>query len=625
MIRENRRLEGSPLLFTLLATLVAACAPAEENSEDPSASVRPHLMPPGVPAEYAATPQGYFDPSCMTEVHAGETVLADGSIKTADGSVRGVGACTKPHFDPAGRIAPAGGEAGTSPPPPSSAINGWVENYSSTATGPLSALSATWIVPEAPSTPGDGQVIYFFNGLEGLPTVESILQPVLGFYDGQWTATSWNCCKAGTTYHASSIDVSPGDLLVGTVTGTGCDASTGLCGGWSIETLDQNTGESSVLSTSAWGVAENWVFAGVLEAYGVSACSDLPASGQLSFDNQAFTTVSGAGAQPDWQLSVGQLPVTCGYGGTAQGSSVTLDFGSSAPGGAGAVALGGSYTFEAGVSPTSCLDVYADDPANYTQIDEYTCNGTAAQTFTVTDAGNGLVTLQNPGSGRCVDLYAAGTSDGTKVELYDCNGTAAQQFAVESDGSGDVTFMNPNSGKCLDVQSSGTANYTKVQLWDCNGTSAQKWHPVNGGLTVGGSYTFHTLVNPSSCLDVYGDGPANYTQIEEYACNGSAAQAFTVVDAGGGRVSLLHASSGRCVDIYAAGTSDGTKVELYDCNGTAAQQFVVETDASGDLTFVNPNSGKCLDVQGSGTANLTKVQLWDCNGTNAQKWQPEAG
>jgi hypothetical protein len=158
MTNANHRFEAFPLLFTLLATLVAACAPAEENGEDPSASIRPRLMPEGVPAEYAATPQGYFDPSCLTEVRAGETVLADGSIKAADGSLRAVDACGKARFDPAGRLVPASGEAAAKAgvPPPSSAVNGWVENYSSTTTGPLSALSATWVVPETPSTPGDG-------------------------------------------------------------------------------------------------------------------------------------------------------------------------------------------------------------------------------------------------------------------------------------------------------------------------------------------------------------------------------------------------------------------------------------------------------------------------------------
>ena len=175
----------------------------------------------------------------------------------------------RPHRE---RDADRGGESGPDGPNPAatgaSAYNGWLESYNTTSTGALSYLAATWVVPQTPAAGNDGQVLFFFNGLEGLPTVESILQPVLAYENGQWFAQSWNCCAAGTTYNANTIPVSPGDVIVGTVSGANCNTSTGLCNNWTIETLDQRTGQSSVLQTSAWGVAENWVFAGVLEVYG---------------------------------------------------------------------------------------------------------------------------------------------------------------------------------------------------------------------------------------------------------------------------------------------------------------------------------------------------------------------
>jgi hypothetical protein len=627
MTSPDARYGVSPFLLAPFFVLLAACSSGQGEEPAGPSSIHPRLMPANVPPVYAATPHGFFHPSCMAEVKPGETVLGDGSVRTASGELRTVDACGETRFDPTGQAVTTVSAAQAPKPLPepgsTNAYNGWIESYNTTSTGALSRLSATWVVPPAPSNPNDGQVIYLFNGLEGVPTVESILQPVLGFANGQWTATSWNCCKAGTTYHGNTINVSPGDLIVGTVNGTGCDSGSGLCNDWSIETLDQNTGEAAVLNTSAWGVAENWVFAGVLEVYGVSSCDDLPASGQVAFNNQAYSTVSGANAAANWQLGLGSVSPACGYGGTVQGSSVTLDFTAAGPG-PGGVAVGGSYAFQTLVNATSCMDVQADSSANLTQIEEYACNGTTAQTFTVVDAGNGLVNLRHPHSGKCVDLYQAGTANGTTVELYDCNGGVAQQFAVQTDAGGNVTFRNPNSGRCLDVSGSNPANLTKVQLWDCNGANAQKWTPLSGGLSAGASHAFHTQVNPSSCLDVYADSGANFTQIDEYTCNGTAAQQFTAVPTGNGLVSLRHPGSGKCVDLYAAGTSDGTKVELYDCNGTPAQQFLVESDASGNLTFRNLNSDRCLDLSGSNPANLTKVQLWDCNGSNAQKWQAAA-
>ncbi len=215
------------------------------------------------------------------------------------------------------------GSAHATPSPASpaaaTAYNGWIESYNSSTMGALSSLSATWVVPAAPAAPNDGQTIYFFNGLEGLPTVESILQPVLTFSNGAWTATSWNCCKAGTTYYGNSIDVNAGDVIVGTVTGTQCGASSGLCNAWSIQTLDQNTGEAAVLQTSAWGVAENWVFAGVLEVYGVASCDDLPASGELAFANQSYTTVDGTSPATNWQLGLGSVTPRAATAGRSAG------------------------------------------------------------------------------------------------------------------------------------------------------------------------------------------------------------------------------------------------------------------------------------------------------------------
>jgi hypothetical protein len=170
---------------------------------------------------------------------------------------------------------------------PATTYNGWVESYNTTSIGAVSYLSATWVVPATPSAGNRGQTIFFFNGLEGLPTVESILQPVIAYENGTWTATSWNCCATGTTFTGNTIPISPGDVIVGTVTGTNCNSSTGLCNNWLIETLDQNTGQVSQLQTASWGVALNWTFAGVMEVYGVSACNDYPASGQIAFFNQA--------------------------------------------------------------------------------------------------------------------------------------------------------------------------------------------------------------------------------------------------------------------------------------------------------------------------------------------------
>ncbi|WP_432843612.1 ThuA domain-containing protein [Dactylosporangium sp. CA-092794] len=111
-----------------------------------------------------------------------------------------------------------------------------------------------------------------------------------------------------------------------------------------------------------------------------------------------------------------------------------------------------------------CLDVRGATGADGTQIQLYSCNGSAAQSWTV--SGQTLRAL-----GKCLDISGGGTADGTKIQLYTCNGTGAQNWAAQADGS----LRNPQSGKCLDVAGANTADSTVVQLYTCNGTAAQKW------------------------------------------------------------------------------------------------------------------------------------------------------
>ena len=111
-----------------------------------------------------------------------------------------------------------------------------------------------------------------------------------------------------------------------------------------------------------------------------------------------------------------------------------------------------------------CLDVRAAGSADGTPVQVYTCNGTNAQTWSLTSS-NQLQAL-----GKCLDVTAAGTANGTKVQLYTCNGTGAQVWQHQSNGE----YVNPNSGKCLDDTGFGGSG-TQVQIWACADSSNQQW------------------------------------------------------------------------------------------------------------------------------------------------------
>ncbi|MFC3505578.1 lectin [Micromonospora krabiensis] len=139
------------------------------------------------------------------------------------------------------------------------------------------------------------------------------------------------------------------------------------------------------------------------------------------------------------------------------------------------------------------------------------------------------------------------------------------------------------------------------------------------GLTVGVQTASAAAVGAitgygGKCVDVAAASTANGTAVQLYACNGSAAQQWTVADDGTIR------ALGKCLDVAAASTANGARVQIYDCNGTAAQQW-----SSTGAQLVNPNAGKCLDATGPSSADGTPLQIWTCTGAANQSWTLPTG
>ena len=140
-----------------------------------------------------------------------------------------------------------------------------------------------------------------------------------------------------------------------------------------------------------------------------------------------------------------------------------------------AVTAGDIFNFGAIAHPNSCMDAQSGGSADGTQIQEWTCNGSGAQSYRLDSAANGAFTIVNTQANKCVDVQARGTANGTKIQLFDCNQTPAQIFTTEDAGDGFINFINTNSNKCLDVAGDDPNDGTVVDLWDCNGTNAQNW------------------------------------------------------------------------------------------------------------------------------------------------------
>jgi len=210
-----------------------------------------------------------------------------------------------------------------------------------------------------------------------------------------------------------------------------------------------------------------------------------PSSESITFyldGNQYFSVTESQVGTSTWQAAfdhnmsiIFDLAMGGGYPNGQCGCTTPTS--STASGGTMRVAYVAAYTTTGGGggNPTGpitgyaglCVDVRGANPANYTPVQGYTCNGTNAQQWTVVQAGSTLHAL-----GKCMDINGGGTADGTKVDLYDCNNTGAQVFIPQANGS----LYNPQSGKCLDDTNWATTPGVQLQIWDCTGNANQKWN-----------------------------------------------------------------------------------------------------------------------------------------------------
>lgn len=145
---------------------------------------------------------------------------------------------------------------------------------------------------------------------------------------------------------------------------------------------------------------------------------------------------------------------------------------------------------------------------------------------------NGWQEVVSKNSGKCVDVYAASTDNGSTVQQYSCNSTTAQQwqFTGVSDGFVQVQTRN-DSSKVWDVKDRSAANGGLVQIYAASGTPGtnQQWKPIQ---ETDGSFHFINR-NSNKCLDVPNASVDDGVQLQQYDCNSSAAQSFSVRPIGG--------------------------------------------------------------------------------------------
>ena len=326
--------------------------PGAERHPQPGAGAMP--APAGVPAAYVFTHHGWFHPSCVVRLQSDEVVGADLVVRgKSDGATRYAFApCAYARFDAHGRALGAGSSAPpvhAAPQPAAAIYDGYIVYYEYDGSiTPGSTLVTEEIVPPPPTTVAN-QDIAFFNDILTSAGSGDILQPVLDFNGetrGKWSIESEHCCLSNNDMQTTPVVVAPGDLIRGTVTGSGCGTN-GVCSAWSVTTADVTTGKSTTLNTTAPDGVPNGVSPGSLETYGVMSCDMFPAGGQTTFTGNTLTD-PGGNLQTlkyrliDFEGVDAEVPTDCGYGGKTSGDSFTLIYGKVPAGSDGGTSTGGA-------------------------------------------------------------------------------------------------------------------------------------------------------------------------------------------------------------------------------------------------------------------------------------------
>ncbi|MGA7159246.1 MAG: chitobiase/beta-hexosaminidase C-terminal domain-containing protein [Acidobacteriaceae bacterium] len=368
-----------------------------QEQRPPSLTPAGPNRPSDVPADYVITPFGYFHPSCVLQLKKGESISKEGMLRHADGSEAKVNACQYSHFRPSG--SPASGQAssqqsaitpesGSAEPP---AIgHSWIENAGVITSSAYGKEVSTWTVPPIPLM-HDGQTIFIFPGFQDAGDGNtSILQPVIGSYDGgPWSMASWNCCLAGTADESNVVAINPGDTIVGTSEMT-CAGGSTTCATWNVITEDQTTNQSTELTaTPSDGQTFNWAFGGVLEVYNLDQCLDYPPNASVTINNLLYDYNMNEIASPGWVGSGGpasSVQPQCDYGVTTTATETTLTYGTSAP------------SFGLGISPANGIAVNQGSSANgtLTATDINGFNGSVG--ISAGMPPNGITTLLSQGA-----------------------------------------------------------------------------------------------------------------------------------------------------------------------------------------------------------------------------------
>ena len=313
-------------------------------------------------------------------------------------------------------------------------------------------------------------------------------------------------------------------------------------------------------------------------------------------------------------------------GGVLQQSACTgaanQTFALTATGGSNQTVVDARYTVKVAHSG-KCLDVPNSSLSDSVQLQQWSCNSTAAQQWDFTYVGNSLYEIKNANSGKCVDLRSGGTANGTVIQQYACNQSNPQRFKVTGLGNGQYQIIPTMVGRVVEIAGNSTTDGAKTQIWDNVSSNSQKWTLEQVSYApniVDATYRFIS-VNSNKCIDVPNSSTSPGQALRQWTCNGSNAQNFVVTREADGYYKLVNVTSGLPMSVRDF-SSSGTAIEQNNAYQGDNQLFRFVAYGSGYI--IRPKSNYlCFDINGASTADGAALKQYSCNYQNNQVFKLE--
>jgi hypothetical protein len=144
--------------------------------------------------------------------------------------------------------------------------------------------------------------------------------------------------------------------------------------------------------------------------------------------------------------------------------------------------------------------------------------------------------------------------------------------------------VNENSGLCASAAGGGTANGTAVEQLACTGATSQLWQfvPVASG--------YYEVLNENAQSGgeswnitggVGATASGDLLQTWQYGGTGNTNELFAANHLSSGYYNFVADNSGLCIDTPGASTASGVQLQQYTCNGTGAQEFSLVQPSGG--------------------------------------------